>query len=575
MTYLALARKSRPQKFSEVISQEHITKTISNAILAGRIHHAYLFSGPRGTGKTTTARILAKSLNCANPKGAEPCDECPSCRDIINGVSPNVIEIDAASNRGIDDVRNLREFIKYSPVGGKYKIYIIDEVHQLTSEAFNALLKTLEEPPAHGVFVFATTEPQRVPLTVLSRCLRFDFRLLPFFKIAEFLQRLCDAEGVKIEPEALNLLASKAEGSMRDGLSLLDQILSFGEKKISLEMVTSTLGIMDRETLFGLSEALFERESGKALKIVNDFALSGGSFELLATSLQEHLRNLLFAKVAPDASELFEVTDKDLERYRELAEDYEESDILRAINLFSELETTLKRKTSEPRIATEIAVVKAASLDRTVKIEKILKQLSSQPSPLSLGASVDQAQMDLMATEAQKEVETQKDVTPSVEVQAGGEREQIRDTEQQKTEVSPAAADSPSLDTIKKRWGEFVDRLKSEKHRGLAKNSRVVGLVNDTLIIGVPDGITKSMFENSKDRSVLDRAIRDTFGEKLKVGFEVLPKELKEVKGKGRKATATELKKVLEKEKNVRAILDTFGGEVVGFIPKEKKRKKD
>ena len=575
MTYLALARKSRPQKFSEVISQEHITKTLSNAILAGRIHHAYLFSGPRGTGKTTTARILAKSLNCANPKGAEPCDECPSCRDIISGVSPNVLEIDAASNRGIDDVRNLREFIKYSPVGGKYKIYIIDEVHQLTSEAFNALLKTLEEPPAHGVFVFATTEPQRVPLTVLSRCLRFDFRLLPFFKIAEFLQRLCDAEGVKIEPEALNLLASKAEGSMRDGLSLLDQILSFGEKKISLEMVTSTLGIMDRETLFGLSEALFERESGKALKIVNDFALSGGSFELLATSLQEHLRNLLFAKVAPDASELFEVTDKDLERYRELAEDYEESDILRAINLFSELETTLKRKTSEPRIATEIAVVKAASLDRTVKIEKILKQLSSQPSPLSLGASVDQAQMDLMATEAQKEVETQKDVTPSVEVQAGGETEQIHDAQQQKTEVSPAATDSPSLDTIKERWGEFVDRLKSEKHRGLAKNSRVVGLVNDTLIIGVPDGITKSMFENSKDRSVLDRAIRDTFGEKLKVGFEVLPKELKEVKGKGRKATATELKKVLEKEKNVRAILDTFGGEVVGFIPKEKKRKKD
>lgn len=575
MTYLALARKCRPQKFSEVISQEHITKTLSNAILAGRIHHAYLFSGPRGTGKTTTARILAKSLNCANPKAAEPCDECPSCRDIISGVSPNVLEIDAASNRGIDDIRNLREFIKYSPVGGKYKIYIIDEVHQLTSEAFNALLKTLEEPPAHGVFVFATTEPQRVPLTVLSRCLRFDFRLLPFSKIAEFLQRLCDAEGVKIEPGALNLVASKAEGSMRDGLSLLDQILSFGEKKISLEMVTSTLGIMDRETLFGLSEVIFERESGRALKIVNDFALSGGSFELLATSLQEHLRNLLFAKVAPDIGELLEVTDKDLERYRELAEGYEESDILRAINLFSELEITLKRKTSEPRIATEITIVKAASLDRTVKIEKILKQLSSQPSPLSLGASVNQTQMDLVATEPQKEVGAQKDVTSSVEVETKEEREQIHTTEQRKTEVSPPATDSLSLDAIKDRWGEFVDRLKSEKHRGLAKNSRLVGLVSDTLIIGVPDGITKSMFENSKDRSVLDRAIRDTFGEKLKVGFKVLPKELKEAKGEGGKARATDLKEVLEKEKDVREILDTFGGEVVGFIPKENKKKKD
>jgi DNA polymerase-3 subunit gamma/tau len=575
MTYLALARKSRPQKFSEVISQEHITKTLCNAILAGRIHHAYLFSGPRGTGKTTTARIVAKSLNCANPNGAEPCDQCPSCRDIINGVSPNVIEIDAASNRGIDDVRNLREFIKYSPVGGKYKIYIIDEVHQLTSEAFNALLKTLEEPPPHGVFVFATTEPQRVPLTVLSRCLRFDFRLLPFFRIAEFLQRLCDAEGVEMEPEALKLLASKAEGSMRDGLSLLDQILSFGERKISLEMVTTTLGIMDRGTLFALSEAIFNRESAKALKIVNDFALGGGSLELLATSLQEHLRNLLFAKVAPAASELFEVTDKDLERYRELAEGYEEADILRVINLFCELETTLKRKTSEPRIATEITIVKAASLDRTVKIEKILKQLSSQPSLLSLGASVNQTQMDLVAAEAQKEVEAQKDTTPSAEAQAREEREQSHTAEQQETELSPPAIDSPSLEAIQEKWGEFVDRLKSEKHRGLAKNSRLVGLVNDTLMIGVPDGITKSMFESSKDRSVLDQAIRDTFGEKLKVGFKILPKELKEAKGEGRKATATELKKVLEKEKEVQEILDTFGGEVVGFVPKEKKRKKD
>lgn len=582
MTYLALARKCRPQKFSEVISQEHITKTLSNAILAGRIHHAYLFSGPRGTGKTTTARILAKSLNCANPKAAEPCDECPSCRDIISGVSPNVLEIDAASNRGIDDIRNLREFIKYSPVGGKYKIYIIDEVHQLTSEAFNALLKTLEEPPAHGVFVFATTEPQRVPLTVLSRCLRFDFRLLPFSKIAEFLQRLCDAEGVKIEPGALNLVASKAEGSMRDGLSLLDQILSFGEKKISLEMVTSTLGIMDRETLFGLSEVIFERESGKALKIVNDFALSGGSFELLATSLQEHLRNLLFAKVAPDIGELLEVTDKDLERYRELAEDYEESDILRAINLFSELEITLKRKTSEPRIATEITIVKAASLDRTVKIEKILKQLSSQPSPLSLRASLNQAQMDLMSegslsgtTEPQKEVGAQKDVTPSVEVETKEGKEQIHNTEQRKTEVSPPATDSLSLDAIKDRWGEFVDRLKSQKYRVSAKNSRPIELKDNLLVIGVPNSGAKFIFEKSKDKSAVDRAIRETFGEKLKVSFKILGGELKQQERERKRATATDLKEVLEKEKDVREILDTFGGEVVGFIPKENKKKKD
>jgi DNA polymerase-3 subunit gamma/tau len=574
MTYLALARKLRPQKFSEVISQEHVTRTLSNAVASGRIHHAYLFSGPRGTGKTTTARILAKSLNCAAPEGAEPCDECPSCKDIINGVSPNVIEIDAASNRGIDDVRNLREFIRYSPAGGKYKIYIIDEVHQLTSEAFNALLKTLEEPPKHGVFVFATTEPQRVPLTILSRCLRFDFRLLPFAKIKETLQKLCHDESVEIEPEALSLIASKAEGSMRDGLSLLDQILSFGEKRITLQMVTATLGIMDRETLFSLSEAIFNRESDKALKIVNDFAYGGGSYELLASSLQEHLRNLLFARVAPEVGELFEVSDRDLEKYKEQAQEFEESDLLRAINLFAELETTLRRKTSEPRLATEITVMKAVNLDRTVKIDRILKQLSSQPRPLSLETSVDQAQMDLMAAEQQKETAAEKRTDESVQEKPAKEEDTAvnRATVQPQT---PPTTGSPSLGGIKERWGEFVAGLRSQRYRVTARDSIPMELKDDLLVIGVPNSGAKFMFENPTDKSAIDRAVRETFGERLKVTFKVLSGEGKETKREGRRVKGTDLKRVLTKEKNVKEILEAFGGEVVGFIPKDEEQEKD
>ncbi len=256
MGYLVIARKWRPKQFEEVVGQEHITLTLQNAIKKDRVASAYLFSGPRGVGKTTTARILAKALNCEKGPTPQPCDSCTPCQEIAEGHSIDVLEIDGASNRGIDEVRSLRESTRYTPSNLRYKIYIIDEVHMLTTEAFNALLKTLEEPPPHVVFIFATTEANKVPATILSRCQRFDFRRIPQEKIVEQLKKICDQETIQIDDQALYLIARKSEGCMRDSQSLLDQVLSFSDHTVSKDDVISLLGIIQHDEFFTISEAI-------------------------------------------------------------------------------------------------------------------------------------------------------------------------------------------------------------------------------------------------------------------------------------------------------------------------------
>ncbi|MDD4858402.1 MAG: DNA polymerase III subunit gamma/tau, partial [Candidatus Krumholzibacteria bacterium] len=252
MSYLVLARKWRPQTFSEVVGQEHITGTLRKAVEKGRIAHAYLFAGPRGCGKTTTARLLAKIINCEHPNGSEPCNECQSCVATAEGRHLDVIEIDGASNRGIDEIRDLREKISYAPAQGRSKIYIIDEVHMLTPQAFNALLKTLEEPPVHVYLIFATTEPHKVPPTILSRCQRFNFKRLELKEIASQLEKICNIEKVKYDPEALTLISRRAEGSMRDGESLLDQCIAASEGAVDLDLVRRVLGLVDSQLLVDL-----------------------------------------------------------------------------------------------------------------------------------------------------------------------------------------------------------------------------------------------------------------------------------------------------------------------------------
>jgi DNA polymerase-3 subunit gamma/tau len=320
MSYLVLARKYRPQTFEEVVGQEHVTRTLQNAIRRGRIHHAFLFCGGRGTGKTTTARILAKALSCEQAPTPTPCNKCQACVEITQGTSVDVQEIDAASQNRVEDIRDLREAIRYAPVRGKKKLYILDEVHMLSTSAFNALLKTLEEPPPHAVFVFATTDPHKLPQTILSRVQRYDFKLVPTPRLVEHLADVLTREGITFERGALQLVAREGAGSVRDSLSLLDQVLASAQGALTEELAASVLGVADRGLITGLGRALVERDAAQALRTIDSAYQRGFDLVQLSRTLLSHLRDLVVVSVVPDPLPLLEVTASELDELKAQAE---------------------------------------------------------------------------------------------------------------------------------------------------------------------------------------------------------------------------------------------------------------
>ena len=373
MSYQVLARKWRPQTFDAVVGQEPITRTLRNALVANRIAHAYLFAGPRGVGKTTTARLLAKALLCGSRKGPEPCGACLVCQEFVAGTLVDVIEIDGASNRGIDEIRTLRESVKYAPARGRHKVYIIDEVHQLTDAAFNALLKTLEEPPPHMVFVLATTQPQEVPLTVLSRCQRFDFKPIPPEALAVTLERILQAEQVEFEAGAIPLLVRSAEGSLRDALSLLDTALAYGGGRLDAESVAHLLGASAPAQVRAFVRALLARDGAAALEAIDGAAREGEDLVLLCREAVEAMRRRLLVKVAPHLS-LPDLAAGEGEELGAQAALVSVEELLYLLRVFVEAEGELRRS-PHPRVELEIAAVKATRRPVPATIENVLARV--------------------------------------------------------------------------------------------------------------------------------------------------------------------------------------------------------
>ncbi len=371
--YIVTARKWRPMRFEDVVGQEHVTTTLRNAVTAGRLAHADIFSGPRGVGKTTTARLLAKTVNCQHPENADPDNTCESCREINEGRSFDVLEIDGASNRGVEEIRNLREAVRYAPAKSRRKVYIIDEVHMLTKEAFNALLKTLEEPPAHVLFIFATTELHKLPATILSRCQRFEFRRIPVEQIKANLAGIARAESITLDEESLQLVARRGDGSLRDAQSAFDMVISLCGTTVTHEQILLALNVVDQELYFRVSDMVKERNTAGALALVQEVVDRGYDLREFVGGLVEHFRNLLVAR-ATGSTRTIEASDVHRRRYAEDAQKFSVTDLLRFQRLVSGTDASF-RYVAQPRFRLEADLVLLTSLPAAAEVGEVLKDL--------------------------------------------------------------------------------------------------------------------------------------------------------------------------------------------------------
>lgn len=380
----ALYRAYRPQNFEDVVGQQHIIKTLKNQIENNNVGHAYLFCGTRGTGKTSTAKIFARAVNCTNSINQEPCNGCDVCKDIINDNIMDVVEIDAASNNSVDDVRELRESVKYSPTKSKYKVYIIDEVHMLSQGAFNALLKTLEEPPSYIIFILATTEPHKIPATILSRCQRFDFKRVSVNDMTDRMKYICNDEEIEVEERALNLIARNAQGALRDALSILDQCISFAEDKIEYKDVVELLGTVNIEQLFEISQYIMDQDTKKSLQSLNEFIIWGKDIKNLINDLIDHFRNLMVCKVSQDLDEIITLPEEIIEQLKGQASKIDVNDLIRILNVLSTTQDSIKTS-SNPRILVEVMMMKIAQPMFDESKEALVKRIENLEKTIESG----------------------------------------------------------------------------------------------------------------------------------------------------------------------------------------------
>ncbi len=532
MSYIAFARKYRPQTFDDIIGQPHITTTLKNAILKDRVSHAYLFSGPRGVGKTTTARILAKAINCQNGPSPTPCNSCPFCMEITQGSSLDILEIDGASNRGIDEIRNLRESIKFAPSKGRFKIYIIDEVHMLTPEAFNALLKTLEEPPSHVKFIFATTLPHKVPLTILSRCQRFDFRRIVSKEIFNSIKVITKNEKIDISDEALILIVRHSDGSMRDAQVVLDQIASFTPGRVEALDVTRMLGVAGDDVFFALSTSIKQKDAKEALMIIDRIAGEGKDLMQAVTGLIEHFRNIAIAKIGRDLDTLIDAPDDVIKRYVDEAGSFGIEEILYVIYALSNT-IDFMRKTAMPRVPVEAAMVKLTRTGSVLRLDEVLDRIERlergcDPQTIERRPPVtDHRPQTVPACQSDKSRieqlpgQADREETPSAE----SERPEIESVDpeplSEDAELRPDKPQGISLEEVLNSWAKVVDHIKSKKISvaSYLDEGHPISLESNILSVGFPKECQfhKEVLESQENRRLIEDAINSVIGLDLKI----------------------------------------------------------
>lgn len=568
MSYLVLARKHRPQTFDEVVGQEHITDLLKKAIGADRLAHAYLFCGPRGIGKTSCARILAKSLNCEKGPTLKPCGKCSACQEITKGTSFDVLEIDGASNRGIDEIRTLRENVKFAPSYGRYKIYIVDEVHMLTNEAFNALLKTLEEPPQHVKFIFATTAPNKVPATIISRCQRFDFKRISIKTIVELLKDVSKKEKFKIDQDALYAIGKSAQGSLRDALSILDQLSVLSEGGIDSDDVCSMLGLVETQLLFELADALSEKNCSLSLQILEKIIDKGKDIKQLSKDITEHFRHLMIIKVGGKAlGRLVDYPVDIKEMLLTQCQRFSLKEILKAIDMMVESQETA-RITESIRMPLEVAFAKFTYQEKANDVEDVLEVLPSTRSSTQNSEQLVKKTRILSPATVLRDKKGQVDISGSGQ-SSEGEDKSIADNEDESPDLPEEIANDMDklvvqelghveetemgpldLEKIKRVWDILTHGVSQEKMSVATYLQEGVPykLEDKTLTIAFPSKcrFQKEALEDSHNVKLVERIFSDKLKAPVIINY-----------------TIVEDYEPQDEAENVKGVLDAFQGKVV------------